>query len=79
MECAAAGRGAVVAKVDEDPRLGRLVRCLLPSRRRHSPLRRCYRFGLLSTLSPLRLLGRVASVACRLLFELPGGSPFGHH
>jgi hypothetical protein len=63
MAYAAAGRGAVVAEVDEDPRLGMLVHRLLPSRRRRSPLCRRRRFGLLSTPSPVRLPGGVASVA----------------
>jgi hypothetical protein len=38
MACVAAGRGTVVAKVDEDPWLGRLARRLLPSRRCRCPL-----------------------------------------
>jgi hypothetical protein len=79
MACTAAGRGAVVAEVDKDPRLRRLVRRLLPSRRRRSPLCHHCRFGLLSTLSPVRLPGGVTGVARRLLFELPSGSPFGCH
>jgi hypothetical protein len=56
-----------------------LVRRLLPSRRRRSPLCRHRRFGLLSTLSPVHLPGGVTGVARRLLFELPSGSSFSRH
>jgi hypothetical protein len=79
MACAAASRGAIVAEVDEDPWMGWLARRLLPSRHRRSPLHHRQCFGLLSTLSPVRLPGGVAGVARRLLFKLPGGSPFGCH
>jgi hypothetical protein len=49
MACTAASQGVVIAEVDEDPRLGRLARRILPRQRRHSPLRRRCHFGLLST------------------------------
>jgi hypothetical protein len=76
MSCAAASRGVIVAKVDEDPRLGRLAHRLLPSRRPH---RRHRRFGLLSTPSPVRLLGEVDGITRRFLCKLPSGSSFGRH
>jgi hypothetical protein len=78
MVCTAASR-CTVAKVDEDPRLGRLARCLLPSRCRCNPLHRCCRFSVLCMPPPVHLPGGVAGIVRRLLFKLPSGSPFGHH
>jgi chemotaxis receptor (MCP) glutamine deamidase CheD len=79
MACATIGRGVVIAEVDKDSRLGRLVHRLLPSCRHRSSLHRRRRFGLLSMPSPVCLPGGVAGIARRLFFDLPGGLPFGRH
>jgi hypothetical protein len=54
-----------------------LAHCLLPSRRRRSPLCRRRHFGLLSTPLLVCLPGGVAGLAHCLLFKLPSGSSFG--